>query len=111
MAKFYGAVGYATTLETKPGVWTERIAEQKYYGDIVKPYSRGLNNSERINDDITVSNQISILADQYALAHFFAIRFVEWMGSVWKVTNVEVQPPRLILTLGGVYNGPRAETT
>ena len=111
MAKYYGTVGYAETKETVPGVWIEQMIERKYYGDIVKPYSRGINNSERINDDVIVSNQISILADQYAYNHFFAIRFVEWMGSAWKVTNVEVQAPRLILTLGGIYNGPRAETT
>lgn len=106
MAKFYGKVGYApASVETAPGVWTEPIVEVAYFGDVVRN-TRKLLAGESVNDDLSVNNLISILADAYANEHFFAIRYVEWMGSLWTVTDVEVQRPRLLLRLGGVYNGP-----
>lgn len=107
MAKFYGVVGYAETKETTPGVWTEAITERKYRGDITRN-TRRLEGANQVNDNVTVNNTISICADAYAYQNFFAIRYVEWMGARWKVTNVEVQRPRLILTIGGVYNGDEA---
>lgn len=105
MARFYGKVGYQETVETRPGVWEEKVATYSYYGDVVRN-SRGLQDGEKVNKDLTVGNSISILADQYAREHFFAIRFVEWSGRLWDVDDVDVQSPRLLLRLGGVYNGP-----
>lgn len=107
MAKFYGAVGYAETVETKPGVWTEQITERKYSGDLIRN-TRRLQTADKLNDDITVSNEISIIADPYAYSNFHSMRYVEFMGAKWKIDNVEVQYPRLILTIGGVYNGKQA---
>ena len=108
MAKFFGVVGYSEgTVETKPGVWEERIVEKQYYGDIVRN-SRTLQSGEKVNDDLSVGNSISIVADAYANNHFFAIRYVQWAGTLWKVSEVEPQSPRLLLRLGGVYNGPTA---
>lgn len=106
MAKFYGAIGYATTTEVSPGVWEEAIVEYTYSGDIVKNVRR-LESGEGLNDNINISNQISIVADQMAFQHFHNIRYVEWMGALWKVSSIDVQIPRLLLTIGGVYNGPR----
>jgi hypothetical protein len=105
MAKFYGAVGYGVSTETAPGVHEDSIVEYKYYGDVVKN-NRKLTEGKNLNSDISVGNSISIVADAYAETHFFAIRYVEWAGARWIVTDVEVQPPRLLLRLGGVYNGP-----
>lgn len=107
MARFHGHVGYGFTVETPPnsGVWVDEITEFPYYGDVIRN-SRKLDSGEHLNDDISVSNSISIVADQYAVDHFFAIRYVSWMGALWTVTNVEVKSPRLILSLGSVYNGP-----
>lgn len=104
MNKFYGKIGYADTVETRPGIWEERIKEQYYYGDVM-PNVRRLEQGESINDNVVLNNKISIIADPYANEHFFSIRYVDWMGCFWKVTNVEVQTPRLILTIGDVYNG------
>jgi hypothetical protein len=104
MAKFYGEIGYGESVETAPGVWEDVIVEYKYYGDVLRN-TRQLNTGENLNDDISVSNSISIVADAYANEHFFAIRYIKWMGTLWKITNVEVKSPRLILTVGGVYNG------
>jgi hypothetical protein len=107
MAKFHGVVGYGVNQEVRPGVWQDVIVEVAYFGDVLRN-SRQLREGENLNDDISVSNTISIVADAYANQHFFAIRFVEWAGALWKVTDVTVQSPRLLLRLGGVYNGPRA---
>lgn len=110
MAKFYGVVGYVESTETAPGVYTEIATARKYYGDILKNVKKYVS-SEYLNDNLMISNSISILADAYAYDHFFAIRYVNWMGANWKVTDVEVQRPRLILSLGEVYNGNTASTS
>lgn len=104
MARFYGAIGYAETVETAPDVFNETIQEHFYYGFITRN-TRRLQTSDQVNDDVTVSNVISIVADPYAEQNFHAIRYASFMGTKWKVTSVEVQYPRLLLTLGGVYNG------
>ena len=104
MGKFYGSIGYAETVETSPGVWVEQITERKYYGDVNRD-SRRLQSANQLNDNINVSSEISIVADPYAYNHFHLMRYVEFMGAKWKVSTVEPKPPRLILTLGGLYNG------
>lgn len=104
MAKFYGVIGYAVTEMTERGIYEERIVETEYIGDVLRN-TRRLRDGSKINDDITISNQISIIADPYAANNFHAMRYVEFMGAKWKVSEVEVQYPRLILTLGGLYNG------
>ena len=103
MARFYGTVGYIETVETRPSVYEDRRTERNYYGDVTRNMRRW-QSSEHLNDDLVLNNQISILADPYAYQHFHAIRYVEWAGAKWKVTNVDVQYPRLILEIGGVYN-------
>lgn len=104
MAKFYGKIGYAQTVETVPGVWQEQITERDYFGDLIRN-TRTAQSSNQLNDNINISNEISILADPFANQNFHLMRYVEYMGAKWKITNVEVQYPRLILTVGGVYNG------
>lgn len=107
MAKFYGAVGYVED-ETVDDVTREVPVERYYKGDLIKN-SRRLEKGEGLNDNVSISNQISIIADPYAYSHIFAMRYVRWMGACWKVSEVGVESPRLILTLGGVYNGETAE--
>lgn len=104
MAKFYGKIGYANTVETKPGVYEEQIVEHSYYGDLIRN-TRRLQSADQVNDDINISNEISIVADPYATNNFHTMRYAVFMGTKWKISNVEVSYPRLILTLGGVYNG------
>jgi hypothetical protein len=105
--KFYGKVGYGVNVESAPGVWVDTITEVQYFGDVVRN-SRKLQDGSKVNDDLSVENSISIVADAYAHEHFFAIRYVEWAGTLWAVSTVDVQIPRLLLRLGGVYNGPKA---
>lgn len=113
MARFFGVVGYGDSVETQTeeeiptgsGVWIDQITEVEYYGDVIRD-TRKLDSGENLNSDITVGNSISIIADEYAINHFFKIKYVRWAGTLWTVTNVEVKSPRLILSLGSVYNGP-----
>lgn len=111
MAKFYGPIGYGVTKETRPGVWTDTIVERPYRGDVLQNY-RKISQGESINDNIDVSNRLSIISDPFAMQHFHQIKYVKWMGAYWKVTTIDAsQRPRLILTIGGVYNGETAATT
>lgn len=108
MARFYGKVGYGEPIESVPGVWTNEITELPYYGEVIRN-SRSLQEASTIpsvNDNISVVNSVSIVADAYAREHFHLIKYVEWSGSLWTVTSVEVRAPRLVLYLGTVYNGP-----
>lgn len=109
MAKFYGKIGYVEVYDESDGIYSERIVERPYYGDVTRN-SRRLEKGEGVNDNINVGNTISIVADAYAYENFFAMRYVEWMGAKWKITDVEVDRPRLTLTIGGVYNGAEAGT-
>ena len=104
MAKWFGKIGFAETKETAPGVWEEQITEREYFGDLTRN-TRRLQSSENLNDNITVANEISIVADPFANQNFHAMRYVEFMGTKWKVSTVEVQYPRLLLSLGDIHNG------
>lgn len=105
MAKWFGKVGYSETVETTPGVWLPQDTVHEYYGDVTRNNTKWTGNSESTNDNLTVNVQISIVADPFAIEHFHYIKWIEYMGTKWKVTNVEPQFPRLLLTLGGVWNG------
>lgn len=102
--KWFGVIGYAETVETNPGVWEEQITEREYFGDVTRN-ARRLQTTDQLNDNVDISNEISVVSDPYALQNFHAIRYAEWMGTKWKISNVDVQYPRLTLSLGGVWNG------
>ena len=108
MAKWYGKVGYIINEEVSPGVWAHKPTEREYFGDLLSGMRSRWSASGKVNDDLNVSNKISITADPFAYQNFHSIRYVEFMGANWSVSNVEVQNPRLILTVGGVYNGEQA---
>lgn len=112
MARFYGPIGFAISKETEEGsgIWEDVVVERNYRGDVSRNYKRW-ENGENLNSDLNISNTISIVADPYASAKFFAIKYVKWLGEYWNVSNIEVQTPRLILSIGGVYNGPKAPTS
>ena len=104
MPKFYGSIGYAISKETAPGVWVEDIVEHEYSGDVYRN-TRKLQSGNQVNDSIDISNEISILSDPFANENFHSMRYVTYMGAKWRVSSVEVRYPRLILTVGGLYNG------
>ena len=109
MARFSGTVGYLKTVETDPdnhpGVWEEVLVEKRYYGDVLSN-SRRWNQNGNLNDNLAINNRISIVADRFARENLGAMRFVRWLGDTWKISNAEIQYPRIILTLGGQYHGP-----
>ena len=104
MAKWYGNVGFSETAEVEPGLYEPSIIERPYFGDVISNRWKR-QNSQGINDDINLSNEISIVADPYAIDNFYKMRYAEFKGVKWKVTDAEVQYPRLILSIGGVWNG------
>ena len=104
MSKWYGKIGYVDKVEEVPGVWVEQVVERPYFGDTMKN-TRALQNSGEVNGSVTISNQISIVADPYAVDHIYAMRYAEFQGANWIVSSADVQHPRIILTLGGLYNG------
>lgn len=105
MAKFAGKIGFSKACETSPGIWTENIIEKPYYGDIRKNNRRWESNSNTTNDDILLQNTFSVIGNAYAYENCSAMRYIEYMGTKWKITNIEIEYPRLILTVGGIYNG------
>ena len=104
MAKYFGPVGYGIPTLIRAGVWKDIITEKTYSGDVLRT-SRKLVTSTTLNDNITMSNEISIVADPFANANFQTMKYIVYLGTKWKITSVEVQYPRLILEMGGVYNG------
>lgn len=110
MAKWYGKIGFCVAEETEPGIWEDKVTERDYYGDLLSNF-RKFQNSGEVNDNINIANRISIISEPFVDQNFHLIRYVEFMGTKWKVTDVEVSYPRLILTLGGVYNGGSSGTS
>lgn len=106
--RFYGAVGYAELQESAPGVWDEVITERHYYGEVIRDQRRLEPVSGKVNDDLRVDNSFSIVADAYAVDNFVNMRYIMWNGNPWTITNVEQRRPRLILQIGGLWDGPKA---
>lgn len=106
MAKYYGTIGYAVMEEsqTSPGIWMDTIVEKSHYGDVIRRSSRW-QMAQQVNDNLVMNVQISIMADTYATQNYSSIKYAVWEGVKWKVITAEPQRPRIILTLGGVYNG------
>ncbi len=104
MARFYGVIGYGESIEKRAGVYEDVIIEKSSYGDVLR--NTQSQSGESPNPNISVNHSISIVADTYVNEHLSGIRYVKWAGVRWQVKSIEVQYPRLILSLGGVYNGP-----
>lgn len=107
MARFYGEIGYVTPTESPAGSgnWKDVVTEYSYFGDVLRSTVK-INEGEQLTLEPTVGNSISVLADKKAIEHISKIRYIRWDGELWTVTNVEVRAPRLVLSLGSVYNGP-----
>lgn len=103
MSKFFGYIGYGMNTEIRPGVWGDTIENREYFGDVIRN-TRQYQTADRLNDNLNISNQFSIIADPFAYENFHSMKYIEYMGTKWKISNVEVQYPRLLLTVGGVYN-------
>ena len=105
MAKYFGKIGYIVTKETSPGIWKPEVVEHTYSGDVLRNSSNWSGSSDSTNDNLSLNSQISIVADPFAYQNFHSMKYIHYLGGKWKITNVEPKYPRLILTIGGVYNG------
>lgn len=114
MARFHGEIGFLRTVEEdpehRPGIYVEKLEKRNYFGDVLSN-SRRWEQSGNLNDNLVINNRISIVADSFSKQHFGAMKYVRWQGTAWKITNVEIQYPRLILTLGGEYHEPEERPT
>lgn len=108
--KFFGQIGFSVQKETKPGIWDSFVEERDAYGDVLSNVRRWEPSNETVNDSVTTSNRISVLADRFLCEHLGAMRYIKWNRTVWSIKTVELVRPRAILTLGGVYNGQQTET-
>lgn len=107
--KFYGKIGFIYQVETNPGIWEQKAEEHEAYGDILSNVRRWNQSTETVNDSVTTSNRISVLADRFLCEHMGAMRYVKWNGTTWQIQSVDLERPRAILTLGGVYNGQQKD--
>ncbi len=104
MTKFYGDIGFVDTVEVSPGIWEEQVTTRKYYGDVTRNQRRYQENAQSVNDNLNISNEISVLGDGYLLENLGRMRWVEFGGAKWKITWINVEYPRIVLTLSGLYN-------
>lgn len=106
MAKYYGNIGFAISGESpaNSGIWVDEVVDKPYHGDVLNRTLRW-QSAQDINDNATFSQRISIICDSFAINNIPSIKYVEFLGARWSVTSVEIQRPRIILTLGGLYNG------
>lgn len=111
MNRFYGKIGYAVQEEVRTGVWEDKISERNHFGELVDKSWREQQSADQVHDNLRINTNIEIIADQFAIDHFSHIRYVCYGGARWTVTGVKAEHPRLILTLGGIYNGPTPEDT
>jgi hypothetical protein len=113
MGMFYGPIGFVETVEDPvgSGIWIEKPIERNYRGEVSRFSKRWDNGSQQVNPDITITNTISIIADPFVSNKLYALRYIKWLGGYWNVSSVDVQLPRLILSIGGVYNGPTVESS
>jgi hypothetical protein len=110
MSKYAGLVGYVTQEESVPGVWSQVEKTSTMKGDIIRQSSTNGNGARisdtgKINDDISLSHRVSLLGDAYAFNNYYAIKWIKIDGHKWQVTSVELQRPRIIITVGGLWNG------
>ena len=106
MAKYYGLVGFAEYVELPGSITEERIVTHPYYGDVLRNIRR-YESADQLHDNLTINNEFSIIADAYAYENFHNLKFIEYMGTRWKAASVTVERPRLLISVGGVYNGPK----
>ena len=110
MAKFYGKVGFETMVEGEGGVFKAETIEKNYRGDTLRMYPK-YETSDKLHDDLTLSDEISILADNFAYENFQSMKYVVLLGAKWEITSARIERPRILLQIGGVYNGSKGPQT
>ena len=102
MTRCSGNIGYALVAETQPGVWTEEVVDKKYYGEVVTD-NRKFTDQNQINDNLNISNNISVVSNKFMLDNMSYMKYITFLKSKWKISSVDIKPPRIIITMGGLY--------
>lgn len=105
MSRYYGKIGFIETDETSPGVWSEEITEKSYSGEWRRVSKSWQSNPNGANDNVSISNELSVIADPYLNGNFHHMKYVTWLGTKWKISKVDMAHPRVNITIGEVYNG------
>lgn len=107
MAKYSGKIGFVKYIEDDYSVYSEKVIEKPYTGDVLQNYRRNEPGSDQMNEHLKINNEISIVANRFAIENFSYMRYATYLGTKWQITSAKIESPRIILTLGGVYNGPK----
>lgn len=110
MAKFYGKIGFGVEREVSPGVYDYDIVEKPYFGEVVRDAYDSVGGTTVLGERKT-ANAFRIVGDGYSVDHFYDMKYIRWAGRYWEIRQVEVvSRPRMLIRIGGVWNGPTAET-
>lgn len=101
--KWYGNIGFGIPVNEND-IHTEVITDKPYKGDILENNLRW-QQSDKIDDDLNITNKISVIANDFAYDNIGYMKYVELRGNKWKIVSATLQYPRILLTIGGVWNG------
>lgn len=107
--KWSGKIGFYVDEEVikdgiGTGIWKPQIVERSYTGNIVRDYRSQENTNDKVNEDVTISNNISVILDRYLDSHICDIKYITFKGVKWKVKGFTINHPRIDISIGGIYN-------
>lgn len=109
MPKFSGKIGFGYEVEVSPGVFDLAIVERSYLGDVVREALERVGGQTVLGESKT-ANSFNIVGDAYSYTNFMDMKYVLWNGRYYEVRQTELkQRPRMLIRIGGRYNGPTAE--
>lgn len=104
MARFSGKIGFSVERETSPGVYMPETTERTYRGDLISWRVRLDASNDSTNKNLTLNNDISIIADKFAKENIGYMVYVVLYGAKWQILSATIDYPRIQLTIGGMYN-------
>lgn len=104
--KYSGLAGFEKKHnEVRPGVLQNQIKEVRIKGDVIN-YGHSLNPTQGSDQqDVHIRNRLSIVMNPYLRDNFSSLVYVIFMNVKWEVSSFTINGPRVIIDLGGVYNG------
>lgn len=103
--KFSGKAGFRIDdVETEHGVYEPIVVVKAIKGSVVINHYQHQNSDKSTIDNVRITNQLSIVANQFLNEHISNLMYIEFQGVKWKVESFDIRPPRVVVSLGGVYN-------
>ena len=103
MPKWYGRIGFSTDSDQGFGIFEKTSEARPYYGDIIHSRPGWTAVSDSTNEKMTVNSRISVVADDFALQNTYRMTWIEYLGTKWYISSVELAFPRIIVDIGNVY--------